>query len=103
MLIVLTTVETAEAGERLGERIVGEGLAACVQVLPPMTSIYVWEGEVKRESEHLLLIKTVPGKWSVLRDFIEANHPYSVPEIVAVESSYASDGYAAWVAETVRG
>jgi len=102
MLIVLTTVETAEAGERLGEMIVGEGLVACVQVLPPMTSIYVWDGEVKRAREHLLLIKTMPEKWRQLRDFIEANHPYDVPEIVAVESCHVSDGYAAWVDQVVR-
>jgi len=60
MLVVLTTCPAAEAAEALAEQIVEARLAACVQVLPQMTSIYVWEGEIQKEGEVLLLIKTLP-------------------------------------------
>jgi periplasmic divalent cation tolerance protein len=99
MLIVFTTCPTAEEAHTLAERIVHEQLAACVQVLPQMTSFYVWEGEVKREPEHLLLIKTLGGKYDQLESFIRANHSYSVPEIVAIDAARQSQPYLAWVKE----
>jgi periplasmic divalent cation tolerance protein len=97
MLIVLTTCPAIEAAEALAEQIVEARLAACVQVLPQMTSVYWWEGTVQRDAEFLLLIKTLPEKWDELRDFITANHSYDVPEIVAVSSEMLSDRYAAWL------
>jgi len=70
MLIVLTTTSTPDEAAFLSEKIVEARLAACVQILPQMTSVYVWEGKVQKENEHLLLIKTLPEKWEELRDFI---------------------------------
>ena len=99
MLIVFTTMPTRDAGEVLARKIVNERLAACVQVLPQMTSIYIWEGKVHSESEHLLLIKTLNEHYDALREFIIANHSYSVPEIIAVESSKVSGRYLAWMRE----
>jgi len=97
MLIVLTTTPNAEEGETLARKIVEARLAACVQVLPPMKSFYVWEGAVQTDDENLLLIKTLPEKFDELKDFIEANHSYSVPEIVAVASEKVSDNYFDWL------
>jgi periplasmic divalent cation tolerance protein len=97
VLIVLTTVADRKFGEIFAEQIVNAGLAACVQVLPQMTSVYVWEGQVQREGEHLVLIKTLPEKWEELRDFITANHPYEVPEIVAIESDKVGGPYLDWL------
>lgn len=85
------------AGETLAAKIVEAKLAACVQVLPRMTSVYVWEGRVTKEVEHLLLIKTLSEKYDELRDFITANHSYEVPEIVAIESASVSDSYLTWM------
>ncbi len=102
MLIVLTTTPNAPEAESLAEKLVAEKFAACVQILPPMTSIYVWEGAVQKESEHLLLIKTSDEKWDEVREFISANHGYSVPEIVGVDVEKVSEPYRRWLTETLE-
>jgi periplasmic divalent cation tolerance protein len=99
MLIVLTTAPDMEEAEGLAEKIVEERLAACVQILPQMTSVYFWEGKVQKEGENLLLIKTLPEKWDALREFITANHIYTVPEIVAIDAERVSEKYLAWLKE----
>lgn len=66
-----------------------------------MTSIYWWEGEVQRESEYLLLIKTLPEKWDDVRDFISQNHSYDVPEITAIDSEKVSESYHAWLRDVL--
>ena len=96
MLIVLTTTPTTEEAEALAEKIVAARVAACVQILPQMTSVYVWEGKLQKEGEHLLLIKTLPEKFDELSDFITANHSYKVPEIVAIDAARVSEPYLEW-------
>lgn len=97
MLIVFTTVPTREEAESIAEKMIELRLAACVQILPKMTSVYRWEGNVQKDNEHLLLIKTLFEKYDKLETFILANHSYEVPEIVAIESSKVTDGYAKWL------
>lgn len=97
MLIVLTTTPDIAAAEGLAEKIVASKLAACVQILPQMTSIYVWDGAVQRESEHLLLIKTLDEKYDELAAFISTNHSYMVPEIVAIDAERVSQPYSDWL------
>src|SRR5205807_5085883 len=97
MLIVLTTTPNHDKAETMAEKIVAAKLAACVQILPRMTSVYFWEGKVQKEPEHLLLIKTLSEKFDDLEAFIKANHSYSVPEIVAIETDKISNGYLAWM------
>ena len=99
MRIVLTTVPNADEAESLANAIVENKLAACVQILPGMISVYVWEGKVQRENEHLMLIKTLPDKYVELEKFITANHSYTTPEIVAVESSEVAEPYRQWLEE----
>lgn len=101
MLIVFTTTPNIGEAESLAEKIVEAGLAACVQILPQMTSVYVWEGKLEKEAEHLLLIKSLPEKWSELRDFITTNHSYEVPEIAAIDAARVSEPYRAWLLDTV--
>ncbi len=103
MLIIFTTVETQAAGEDLATKIVEAKLAGCVQVLPRMTSIYVWEGRVTKEGEHLLLIKTLPEKFDELSAFITANHSYAVPEIIAVDAARVSEPYLKWMEAAIFG
>ena len=98
MLIVLTTTPTPEEAAVLAERIVREKYAACVQVLPPMKSFYFWEGEVRSETEHLLLIKTLDEKYEALERFILDNHSYDLPEIVAIKAERLSESYYGWLA-----
>lgn len=101
MLIVFTTTSTADA-EQLAEAIVDTKLAACVQIIPSIKSIYVWQGELQKEEESLLLIKTLPEKYAELESFIKANHSYDVPEIVAVEAERVSGDYFAWASVAVK-
>ncbi|HLM02433.1 MAG TPA: divalent-cation tolerance protein CutA [Pyrinomonadaceae bacterium] len=97
MIVVLTTTPNPEEAETLARKIVEARLAACVQVLPPMKSFYFWENGIQADSEHLLLIKTLPEKFDALEDFIQANHSYTVPEIVALRAEKASDSYLGWM------
>jgi periplasmic divalent cation tolerance protein len=101
MLVVITTVGDAGEGESLARLIVEAKLAACVQILPKMTSVYFWEGKIQSEPEHLLLIKTLEEKFDELSLFIKQNHSYDVPEIVGVAAEKVSEGYLSWIGEVV--
>ena len=103
MLIVLTTTPNIEEAESLAEKIVESELASCVQILPPIRSVYFWEGAIQKETEYLLLIKTLEEKYEELEKFIKENHSYEVPEIVAVKSEKISAGYLGWMKEYLEG
>lgn len=98
-LVVLTTTPNIEEAENLARKMVEAKLAACVQVLPQMKSFYFWEGEIQADAEHLLLIKTLDEKFDDLKDFIQSNHSYSVPEIVALSAEKISENYLSWLKE----
>ena len=97
MYIVLATVPDRALANTLADKLVREKLAACVQILPQMTSVYFWEGDVQRDEEHLLLIKTTAEKYAGVAASINENHTYDVPEIVAVESKEVSEKYREWL------
>ena len=101
MIVVITTVADEADALKLAEGLVGKRLAACVQILPSIKSVYVWKGEMQRESEHLLLIKTPTEKYDGVERFILENHSYETPEIVAVSAERFSDGYLDWVVRSV--
>jgi len=96
MLIVLTTTPNIKEAETLAEKIVRAKLAACVQILPQIKSFYFWEGEIQKDSENLLLIKTLSEKFAELEKFIKENHSYDVPEIVALSAEKVSQNYLDW-------
>jgi periplasmic divalent cation tolerance protein len=102
MLIVLTTSPNLKEAESLARKIVEAKLAACVQVLPPMQSFYFWEGKIQTDDEHLLLIKTLPEKYEELEKFIQSNHSYEVPEIVAVKAEKVSENYLNWMLKSLN-
>lgn len=102
MLIVLTTTPDRALANTLADRIVNERLAACVQILPQMTSVYFWHDSVQRDEEHLLLIKTSAEKYAELEAFIQANHTYDTPEIVAITVDRASNNYLSWLKSVVN-
>ena len=97
MLVVMTTTPDKAEAEKLAGSIIEEKLAACVQILPTITSVYFWEGKVQTAPEHLLLIKTLEEKFDELNEFIRANHSYDVPEIVAIDADKVSDSYLRWL------
>ncbi|MEQ1764695.1 MAG: divalent-cation tolerance protein CutA [Pyrinomonadaceae bacterium] len=99
MLIVLTTTSTTVEAESLANGLVESRLVACVQILPKMTSVYAWEGKIERESEHLLLIKTLPEKYEAVEKYILDHHSYDIPEIVAIDAEKVSAGYLKWLTD----
>ena len=100
-LVVLTTVESREDGERLARALVEARLAACVQILPPMTSIYRWQGAIQQASEHLLLLKTTRDAYPRLAAEISALHPYQTPELVALPVESIASDYWNWLTKSL--
>lgn len=101
VVLVLTTLGADADAEALARTLVGERLAACVNVLPPMTSVYRWQGEVARESERQLLIKTSPSRLDALEARLHALHPYEVPEFLVLPAS-GSAAYLDWVRQSLE-
>ncbi len=101
-IVVLTTAPNTGEAETLACRIVEAKLAACVQVLPAMRSFYFWENQIQTDAEHLLLIKTLAEKFDELEKFIQNNHSYDVPEIVALAAQRVSESYLGWIENYVR-
>ncbi len=98
---VLVTAPDEETGRRIAHRLVEGRLAACVNLVPGLRSIYRWQGEVREDPEVLLLVKTVPERLEELAATIRELHPYEVPEIVALPTQAADGPYLAWARETV--
>jgi periplasmic divalent cation tolerance protein len=100
-LVVLSTLGSAEDAERIARELVERGLAACVNVVPSVVSVYRWKGRVERDEEKLLVIKTRRDRFEELREAILRLHPYEVPEIVALPIEAGHAAYLAWLDETV--
>ena len=96
-LMVFVTVPSRDDGERIAEAVVGERLAACVNILGAIRSIYRWQGEVARDDEHLLLIKTTRARYPELESRIKELHTYEVPEVIAVSLERGSAEYLNWL------
>jgi periplasmic divalent cation tolerance protein len=101
-LIVFMTVPDADAGAAIGRVLVEEKLAACVNVLPGIRSIYRWQGQISDEGEALCLIKTRAALYDRLRERATALHPYQVPELLAVSPSDGNEPYLRWIGEQVE-
>jgi periplasmic divalent cation tolerance protein len=101
VLLVLCTFPDAEKARQIGTVLVEKQLAACVNLLPGVTSIYRWEGKIEEAGETLAIFKTTRAAWAAFEKQLTELHPYDVPEIVAVEPAALSAAYAAWVEREV--
>jgi len=97
ILVVLVTMPDKNSAEQLARSLVENRLAACVNLLAPCRSIYRWQGAVEQAEEIPLLIKTARGRYPELEAFISANHPYDVPEIIALPLMQGLPQYLNWV------
>ncbi|MCS7058516.1 MAG: divalent-cation tolerance protein CutA [Meiothermus sp.] len=102
-LIVLCTVPSGETGLSIARTLVHEGLAACVNLLPGLTSVYRWEGQVEENPEQLLLIKTKEEAYPALEQRIQELHPYQVPEVVAIRVERGLPAYLDWLKSSTQG
>jgi len=100
-VVALSTAGTAEDAERIARALVERRLAACVNVVPGVVSVYRWKGEVHRDEERLLVIKTRTSKLDLLREALCAMHPYELPELVALPIEAGHEPYLAWLDDSV--
>mgnify|MGYP000870050121 FL=1 len=103
MIIVFCSLPEEADAVRLAGILVEEKLAACVQVLAPMQSVFFWEGQVQVAAERLLLCKTLASHYSDLEQRLLALHPYDVPEILALPVTAALASYSDWINNVLRG
>jgi periplasmic divalent cation tolerance protein len=95
--VVLCTVAGAEDADRIAGRLVEQRLAACVNVVSAVSSVYRWRGRIERDREHLLVIKTTADRFEELREEIVRLHPYDVPEVVALTIEAGHQPYLDWL------
>lgn len=96
-LLALTTCPDREVAGRIAATLVSEGLAACVNEIPGLTSTYVWQGQLHRDAEVLLLIKTTGNCLPAVEARLKTLHPYELPELIALPISGGSAAYLDWV------
>ena len=95
--IVLTSCPDKACAERIAHALVEEGLAACVNILAPMRSVYKWKGKTENASEQLLVIKSATACFPAIRERLRALHPYELPEIISVPIVDGLPEYLAWL------
>jgi periplasmic divalent cation tolerance protein len=97
-LLVLTNLPDRAAADRLADSLIGQHLAACINILAPCRSVYRWKGAVQHGEELPMLIKTTAECYPALEAAIRAGHPYELPEIIAVPIERGLPAYLDWVA-----
>jgi periplasmic divalent cation tolerance protein len=101
-LLVVTNLPSRESAEKLAALLVEQRLAACVNILAACASVYRWNGKIQHDEEHPLLIKTARDRYAALQETIRANHPYELPEIIAVRISDGLPAYLHWLESETR-
>jgi periplasmic divalent cation tolerance protein len=99
---VVTTVDSEEAADQLARSIIGARLAACVQIVGPIRSLYWWQGQLEDAREWQLVVKSTSERLSALEAHIKANHSYETPEITGTEILWGSREYLDWISAETR-
>jgi periplasmic divalent cation tolerance protein len=102
LLVVLSTFPDGAAARAAAAALINEQLAACVNILPGIESVYRWQGKVETGGEALAVIKTTSECYPQMAKRLQELHPYDVPEIVALPAASVADSYLAWVTENTR-
>ncbi len=100
--LVLCTSPSEENAVSIAENIVAQRLAACVNVMPPVYSVYQWQDNVESARENMLLIKTSKDKYPALEKVIKSLHPYEVPEIIALDINSGLPEYLGWLENSIK-
>ena len=101
-IVVLMTVSSEEEATKISSVLVEDGLVACVNIVPGIQSIFKWEGKVEKETEYLLVAKTVRDAFQPLIETVKALHSYEVPEIIGLPVQGGNQDYLSWVKEMTR-
>ena len=102
VLVVVTTVGTQQQALDIAQALVHRRLAACVNILPNVRSIFRWKGKIHDDGEFMLLIKTIPGRFEAVQKAIREIHTYELPEILGHAVPLADPSFAAWIDEMSR-
>jgi periplasmic divalent cation tolerance protein len=97
LIVTLCTCPDKMNAEKIARHLISGGLAGCVNILPNLTSVYSWEGEIKSAEEHLLLIKSRPEAYKPIEEAIRSLHPYELPEIISLPVTHALPEYINWI------
>lgn len=100
-LIVLITAPNTEEAARIAETIVSERLAACVNIVGGVVSIYRWQGAVTRDTETLMIVKTTAERYDELERRVKELHSYTAPEVIAIKIARGSADYLHWLGQSV--
>jgi len=100
-LVIFVTASGRDEAARIAETLVSERLAACVNILGQIESIYRWEGKVTNDSETLMIIKTTDDRYDELERRVKELHSYTVPEVIAFRIERGSEGYLNWLRDSV--
>ena len=95
--IVLSSCPNGEVADTIARELIKRGLAACVNILPSVRSVYTWKGKVETASEHLLLVKSHGRQYKAIETCVRQLHPYELPEIIAVPIAGGLDTYLSWL------
>ncbi|MBI4963537.1 MAG: divalent-cation tolerance protein CutA [Desulfomonile tiedjei] len=96
-IVCLVTIDDMDKASRIARKVVESKLAACVNIIPELRSIYSWQGRICDEREYLMIVKTRAELFDQLRDTVKQLHPYEVPEIIALDITQGLPEYLKWI------
>ena len=100
LIVLVTTSNDDDQAARIADALVSERLAACVNIVPAIDSVYRWEGQVARDRETLMIIKTTDERYAELEWRVKELHSYGTPEVVALRIEQGSEQYLSWLRES---
>lgn len=100
---IVTAVSSKEEGERIAHALLDKRLAACVQILGPISSLYWWQGKIERSQEWLCIAKSELELFTQIEEIIQSLHSYTVPEILALPVVQGNESYLQWLHDQIRG
>lgn len=101
-IVVLVTTQDITEAEKIAGELVKDGLAACVNIINKVRSVYRWQGEICRETEALCIIKTIKGNFEALKDKVKSMHSYTVPEVIGLPIDIGSEKYLKWLVKETK-
>ena len=101
-IIIYVTASSQNEAEKISYVLVSRNLAACVNIVPGLTSIYQWQGKVEKSSEVLLVIKSTKDKFTEIEKAVKQGHSYDVPEIISVDIQQGSKEYLDWIKNSIK-
>jgi periplasmic divalent cation tolerance protein len=100
--LILCTTDSHSSAKQLARNLVEKKLVACVNIVPNMTSVYSWQGQIHEDEEWLMLIKSTYERFGDIKDFVSANHPYDSPELISINIEDGLPDYLTWIQDSVK-